>query len=309
MHPWIFTPLASAIKTTDQGAKYFTRFEQCLQVLYYIQIIPCKVGFYDTPSLVWVLFNCLIVHLERGLLPESQCGFQKECGTINMVFGARQLQEKCQEQNADLYSTYVDLTKAFDTVNRDGLWRIMTKYGCPQKFVAIVWQLHDGMLARVQDNGEISQPFPVSNGVKQGCVLAPTLFSIMFSAMLMNAFRDTDVDISISYCTNSSVFNLRRLQTKTKVISDTVHDFLFANDCASMLLQKLTCNTALTSLPRFATTLASQSVQRRLKLCTSQPQERHTLNPTSQSIASNWMWWTSSPTLAAHSWETSLMMK
>ena len=107
----------------------------------------------------------------------------------------------------------------------------MAKYGCPQKFITIVQQLHDGMLARVQDNSEISQPFPVSNGVKQGCVLAPTLFSIMFSAMLTDAFRDTDVGIGINYHTDGYVFNLRRLQAKTKVTSDTVNDLLFANDC------------------------------------------------------------------------------
>ena len=88
------------------------------------------------------------------------------------------------------------------------------------------------MLARVQDNGEISQPFPVPNGVKQGCVLAPTLFSFMFSAMLTDPFRDTDVGIGINYHTNGSVFNLRRLQAKTKVTSDTINDFLFADDCA-----------------------------------------------------------------------------
>ena len=97
-----------------------------------------------------------------------------------MVFAARQLQEKCQEQNIDLYSTYVDLTKAFDTVSREGLWKIMVKYGHPRKFIAIVRQLHDGMLARVQEKGETSEPFPVSNGVKQSCVLAPTLFSLVF---------------------------------------------------------------------------------------------------------------------------------
>ena len=44
-----------------------------------------------------------------------------------MIFTARQLQEKCQEQNVDLYMTSVDLTKAFDTVSRDGLWKIMAK--------------------------------------------------------------------------------------------------------------------------------------------------------------------------------------
>ena len=53
----------------------------------------------------------------------------------------------------------------------------------------------------------------------------------MFSAMLTDAFRDTDVGISIKYHTDGSVFNLRRLQAKTKVISDTINDFLFADDC------------------------------------------------------------------------------
>ena len=179
-----------------------------------------------------ILLNRLTAHLEQGLLPESQCGFRKERGTIDMVFAARQLQEKCQEQNTDLFSTYVDLTKAFDTVSRDGLWKIMAKYGCPSKFISIVRQFHDGMQARVQDNGETSQPFPVTNGVKQGCVLAPTLFSLMFSAMLTDAFSDGDFGVGIRYRTDGKLFNLRRLQAKTKVHTSTINDLLFADDCA-----------------------------------------------------------------------------
>ena len=129
-------------------------------------------------------------HLEQsGFLPESQCGFRKDRGTIDMIFKARQLQEKCMEQNVDIYMTFVDLTKAFDTVSREGLWKIMAKFGCPAKFIAMVRQFHDGMHARVQNDGEFSDPFPVTNGVKQGCVLASTLFSMMFSAMLTDAFR------------------------------------------------------------------------------------------------------------------------
>ena len=147
-------------------------------------------------------------HLEQGLLPESQSGFRKDCGTIDMVFAARRLQEKCQEQNIDLYSTFIDLTKAFDTVSREGLWRIMAKYGCLSKFITIVRLLHDGMMARVQDDGNTSEPFLVSNGVKQGCVLAPTL---MFSAMLTDAFADTNIGIGIKYRMDGSVLNLRRL--------------------------------------------------------------------------------------------------
>ena len=41
-----------------------------------------------------------------------------------MVFSASQLQEKCQEQNVDLYMTFVDLTRSFDMVSRDWLWKI-----------------------------------------------------------------------------------------------------------------------------------------------------------------------------------------
>ena len=66
-------------------------------------------------------------------------------------------------------------TKAFDTVSCEGLWKIMAKFGCPAKFIAVVRQFHDGMLARVQNDGEFSDPFPVTNGVKQGCVPASTL--------------------------------------------------------------------------------------------------------------------------------------
>ena len=76
--------------------------------------------------------------------------------------------------------TLVDLTKAFDTVSRVGLWKIMAKFGCPAKLIAMVRQFYDCMLARVQNDDEFSDPFPVTNGVKQGCVLASTLFSDVF---------------------------------------------------------------------------------------------------------------------------------
>jgi hypothetical protein len=119
-----------------------------------------------------------------------------------MIFAAKQLQEKCQEQNASLYTTFVDLVKAFDTVNRTGLWLIMEKFGCPPRFITMVRQFHDGMQAHILDDGNQSSPFQVTNGVKQGCVLAPTLFSMMFTAMLADAFSETDPGIDIRYRTD-----------------------------------------------------------------------------------------------------------
>ena len=136
-----------------------------------------------------ILLNRLNAHLDQaGLIPENQCGFSKDRGTIDIIFTARQIQEKCQEQNVDLFMTCVDLTKAFDTVSRDGLWKVMAKFCCPPRYIAMVRQFQDGMQARVQNDGEYSESFPVTNGVKHGCVMAPTLFSMMFSAMLNDAF-------------------------------------------------------------------------------------------------------------------------
>ena len=83
-----------------------------------------------------------------------------------MIFTTRQLQEKCQKQNVDLYINFVDLTKAFDPVIRDGLLKVMTKFGCPPRFIAMVRHFNDGMQARVRDDGEHSEPYAVTNEVK-----------------------------------------------------------------------------------------------------------------------------------------------
>ena len=63
----------------------------------------------------------------------------------------------------------------------------MLKFDSPLKFIAMVQQLHDGMLLRIQNDGKFTEQFPAMDGVKQGCVLTPTLFRVMFSAMLTDA--------------------------------------------------------------------------------------------------------------------------
>jgi len=57
---------------------------------------------------------------------------------------------------------------------------MLSKIGCPDKFLNIIHSFHDGMLADVIDGGDISAAFSVTSGTKQGCVLAPLLFSIFF---------------------------------------------------------------------------------------------------------------------------------
>nr|VZI17581.1 unnamed protein product [Spirometra erinaceieuropaei] len=98
--------------------------------------------------------------------------------------------------------------------------------------IQMVRQLHDGMTARVTDNGAVSEAFAVTNGVKQECVLAPTLFSLMFSAMLMDAYRDERPGIRIAYRTDGHLLNQRRTHFQSRVSTTTVHELVFADDCA-----------------------------------------------------------------------------
>ena len=75
-------------------------------------------------------------------------------------------------------------TELFDKVSGDELLKIA--FGCSTRFITKFQQCHDGMKARVQYNGKYSEPFPVTTGVKQGCVKTPLASaSCMFSAMLI----------------------------------------------------------------------------------------------------------------------------
>nr|VZI24541.1 unnamed protein product [Spirometra erinaceieuropaei] len=146
-----------------------------------------------------ILLNRLNNHLEQGLLPESQCGFRRHRGITDMIFAARQLQEKCREMRTHLYSTYVDLKNAYDPVNREGLWKIMQKFGCPEAIHS------DGTSAARR---------------------------LMFSAMLMDAYRDERSGIRIAYRTDGHLLNQRRMNFQSRVSTTTVHELLFADDCA-----------------------------------------------------------------------------
>ena len=56
-------------------------------------------------------------------------------------------------------------------------WDVLSKFGCPPQFLAVLREFHDGMTAKVVMNGRESDPFMVNIGVKQGCVPAPVIFN------------------------------------------------------------------------------------------------------------------------------------
>ncbi|GAA6071721.1 uncharacterized protein LOC117871822, partial [Tachysurus ichikawai] len=184
--------------------------------------------------------------LASRIYPESQCGFRAGRSTVDMIFSLRQLQEKCCEQQMPLYIAFIDLTKAFDLLSRSGLFRLLQKVGCPPQLLAIIRSFHENMHSTVCFNGATSEAFPVSSGVKQGCVLAQTLFAIFFSMLLQYAFKDCSEGVYIHTRTDGKLFNIARLRAKTKVTEVLIRELLFADDAALTShtedgLQKLVC--------------------------------------------------------------------
>ena len=170
--------------------------------------------------------------LAATVYPEAQCGFRPERSTIDMIFATRQIQEKCREQQMPLYIAFIDLTKAFDLVSRKGLFNILKKIGCPETLLSIITSYHKEMQGIISFDGEESSPFPINNGVKQGCVLAPTLFGIFFSMLLRSAFKDSSEGVYLHTRSDGSMYNLARLRAKSKRREVLIRELLFADDAA-----------------------------------------------------------------------------
>ena len=149
-----------------------------------------------------------------------------------MILSIRQLQEKCREQQMPLYIAFIDLTKAFDLVSRQGLFQLLKKISCPPQLHSIIASLHEDMQGVVSLDGKTSEPFTIQSVVKQGCILAPTLFGIFFSVLLNHAFRHSTEGIHLHTRSDGKLFNLARLRAKTKVRTVLIRGLLFADDAA-----------------------------------------------------------------------------
>ena len=132
----------------------------------------------------------------QQILPEEQCGFRPARSTIGMLFVVRRLQDLGRQRKIPLYMCFVDLQEAYDSVDRELLWKVLARAGVPSVMIDVIRQFHDGMRARVRmDDGELSEWFEVTQGLRQGCVLSPLLFNIFFAAVIgvvLHRFSEDD---------------------------------------------------------------------------------------------------------------------
>jgi hypothetical protein len=126
------------------------------------------ISFLSIPDKVYAMLLMHRVNQVVGAnLHEAQCGFRSGRGTVDAMFVLRQLSNVAyHNKGTQLHLAFINLTKAYDWVNRDALWRILRVYQVPSKIVELLEDLHTGMLAAVRLGGDLGQEFSVGSGVR-----------------------------------------------------------------------------------------------------------------------------------------------
>ena len=178
--------------------------------------------------LALILLDRLQAIIEPQLM-EAQCGFRKGRGTVDQLWVVRQVVERATEYRTPLYLCFVDLTKAYDSVNRQAMTAVLKEYGVPQQLVEIIGDLHTGTHCQVRTAGGTSEEFEVNTGVRQGCVLSPLLFNCVMDKILKEATENLGGGLHIQYTTEGGVFLSYRDKTPAAAC---IQDVLYADDLA-----------------------------------------------------------------------------
>jgi hypothetical protein len=126
-----------------------------------------------------VLNRILLERMKEAVDPklrDQQAGFRQNRACADQIASLRIIVEQSLEWNSPLYINFIDYEKAFDSVDRETLWKLMRHYGIPEKLVSLVRATYEDMQCKVEHAGQMSDSFEVKTGVRQGCLLSPFLF-------------------------------------------------------------------------------------------------------------------------------------
>ena len=158
-----------------------------------------------------VLMKIIQTRVEKKVelhLRDNQNGFRSKRGTGDSIFGVHQVIEKTREYNKHLYVLSIDFSKAFDCISREKLWTVLPQYDIDEEITTLIRNIYNGSTARIQLNsGAISEPFNITSGVRQGCILSPLLFSIIINEIMREATQNLSDKESYLYLNNSRLYD------------------------------------------------------------------------------------------------------
>ena len=110
-------------------------------------------------------------------------------GCMGQVFSVRQVCEKCLANGKDVFWAFMDLVKAYYTIDRHGMWQMLKVYEVGGKLLKAVQSFYIESTACVRVGNDVSEWFPVNLGLRQGCVMSPWLFNVYMDGV----FREVNV--------------------------------------------------------------------------------------------------------------------
>jgi hypothetical protein len=129
----------------------------------------------------------------EGWLDDSQNGFREKRSTSHSIHVLRRVQEACRSANLRAYAVFIDFEKAFDSPPRGALYECLDWIGVPPDVLSVVKAIHEDPKGKVRGS---SVWFRVGRGVRQGCVLGPTMFIILLEfCMRMADLKDLGVEL------------------------------------------------------------------------------------------------------------------
>ena len=123
-------------------------------------------------------------------LRDQQAGFRKDRSCIDQIATLRIILEQSLEWNSPLYVNFIDYEKAFDSLDRKTLWKLLRHHGVPEKLTNIVQKSYGGMVCRVIHRGQLTDAFQVHTGVRQGCLMSPFLFLLAIDWVMKQSTED-----------------------------------------------------------------------------------------------------------------------
>ena len=129
-----------------------------------------------------VLNRILLERMKEAVDPklrDQQAGFRRNRSCVDQIASLRIIVEQSLEWNSPLYINFIDFEKAFDSVDRETLWKLLRHYGVPEKMISLIRCTYQDMNCRIVHAGQMSESFEVKTGVRQGCLLSPFLFLLV----------------------------------------------------------------------------------------------------------------------------------
>ena len=112
------------------------------------------------------------------IITEEQAGFRAGTSTTEQIFNLRILCKKFLQHQQDLYHVFIEVKKAFDRVLHAALWATIKKYNISTNLIRVIKNFYSKATSAVLFNSRIGDWFRTTVGVRQGCLLSPTLFNI-----------------------------------------------------------------------------------------------------------------------------------